>query len=75
MFAATCPTSCLSQPRTVIVQGGAYGEHQIERVSLQGGQKAVGGRLFKVQLAPGAGAKLTLNFKRHANQPTLALPW
>jgi len=28
-----------------------------------------------VRLAPGAGAKLTVWYKRHVNQPTLELPW
>lgn len=63
------------QPRRLYVQGGAYGEHEIVSVSGPGGAKPVGGRLLEVKLGPGAGAKLTLKFKRHANQPTLALPW
>jgi hypothetical protein len=63
------------QPRKVIVQGGAYGEHQIVSANVAGQNQQVGGRLLQVRLAPGAGAKLTLKFKRHANQPTLALPW
>jgi hypothetical protein len=62
-------------PRTVIVQGGAYGEHDIVAASSGGSQTTVGGSHLCVYLAPGAGSKLTLKFKRHANQPTLALPW
>jgi hypothetical protein len=62
-------------PRTVIVQGGAYGEHDIVAASSGGSQTTVGGSHLCVHLAPGAGSKLTLKFKRHANQPTLALPW
>jgi hypothetical protein len=63
------------QPRKLIVQGGAYGEHQIVSASLAGQDQEAGGRLLRVHLAPGAGAKLTLKVKRHVNQPTLALPW
>jgi hypothetical protein len=62
------------EPRTVIVQGGAYGEHEIQHATSQDGAKAVSGRL-SVRLAPGAGGRITLKMKRHANQPTLTLPW
>src|SRR5207253_9140449 len=62
-------------PRTVIVQGGAYGEHQLVAVSGGNGQTSVGSAHFAVQLAPGAGGKLTIRLKRHVNQPTLSLPW
>jgi len=61
--------------RTVVVQGGAYGEHEMVAVSSADGQKPVGSTHFAVQLAPGAGSKLTIRFRRHTNQPTLSLPW
>jgi hypothetical protein len=35
----------------------------------------INARDFTVQLAPGAGAKLTLAMKRYANQPTAKFPW
>lgn len=62
-------------PRTLIVQGGGYGEHTITAVSAGKGETKIGGQRLAVKLAPGAGAKLTLKFQRHANPPTLALPW
>jgi hypothetical protein len=41
-----------------------------------GGRKAkVDGTHFKVRLAAGAGARLTLRMRRYANQPQLAFPW
>jgi len=61
--------------RTVTVQGGAYGEHQILTVSDGQQRRAVGARAFTVRLAPGCGATLTLAMKRHVNQPTLDFPW
>jgi hypothetical protein len=63
------------EPRRLILQGGAYGEHEIVSAAASGKSQMVGGRLFAIELAPGAGAKLTLKIKRHVNQPTLALPW
>jgi len=55
-------------PRSLLVQGGAYGEHQITSPEATGNHLAI-------RLAPGAGRSLTIKWKRYANQPTLALPW
>jgi len=57
------------------VQGGAYGEHQIVSAKLNDKLVSLGGSPMSVQLGPGCGATLTLKMKRHANQPTLSLPW
>jgi hypothetical protein len=60
----------------VTIQGGAYAEHWIESVAIGGGPAgAVGASAFTLRLAPGAGARLTLKMKRHANAPTLRFPW
>ena len=64
-----------TETRTVVVQGGAYGEHRIESVEQGGVTTRVGATNFTVRLAPGAGAKLTLAMKRFANAPTVAFPW
>jgi hypothetical protein len=61
--------------REVVVQGGAYGEHQIAGATIAGRTVAVDAPHVRVRLAPGAGAKLTLATRRYANVPTLALPW
>jgi hypothetical protein len=63
------------QPRSIIVQGGAYGEHRIDSISLDGVTQAVGGRHATLHLAVGAGARLTLAMTRYANRPSLAFPW
>jgi hypothetical protein len=61
--------------RTLVVQGGGYAEHRIESIDVDGRTTKVGGRDFTVQLAPGAGAKLTLTMRRYANAPTVKFPW
>ena len=61
--------------RTVLVQGGGYGEHRIEMVEQGGGATRVGAATFSVRLAPGAGAKLALTMTRYANAPTVVFPW
>ena len=61
--------------RSVIVQGGAYGEHQIVSVSDGKTTMPVNGTSFPVRLAPGCGARLTIRMQRFANDPTLSFPW
>jgi hypothetical protein len=63
-----------TQPRTVVVQGGAYAEHQIESVEWNGKPVPVGGPSFSVTLEPGAGSKLTLKMKRYSATPTVRFP-
>ena len=65
-----------TQARTVIVQGGAYGEHQLISVTI--GDKTtipVDAPLLTVRLGPGAGQTLALAMKRYANAPTVKHPW
>ena len=64
-----------SDYRSMIVQGGAYGEHQIVSVSDGKTTQPVNAAWFPVRLAPGAGARLTIKMKRFANAPTWDLPW
>jgi hypothetical protein len=63
------------EPRTVIVQSGAYGEHQCEWVKTGEKEYSIGRRSFKVVLAAGSGAELMIKAKRYANKPTLSFPW
>lgn len=64
-----------AEARTVIVQSGAYAEHQIESAVVNGRTIAVNGPVFTVRLAAGSGGKVELKVRRHVNQATLALPW
>ncbi len=64
-----------SDSRDVIIQGGAYGEHLFERVSIEGRTVDPHGSSFRVRLEPGAGARLSMTMKRYAGKPTLAQPW
>jgi hypothetical protein len=63
-----------SAPRTVIVQGGAYGEHRIESAEVQGKILPVNSRSFTVQLAGGSGARIVLKMRRYSEQPTGLFP-
>ena len=61
--------------RTLVMPSGAYGEHRIASIAWNGRSQRVGGSHVTVQIAPGAGAKLTLAMRRHANKPTVGFPW
>jgi hypothetical protein len=60
--------------RELAVQGGAYGEHRIESVELNGQRVTVNSPNFAVKIAPGAGATLTLQMKRYSEKPTENFP-
>jgi hypothetical protein len=64
-----------STPRTLIVQGGAYAEHQIESIDWNGKAVPVGKPNVSVTVNPGAGGKLTLKMKRYASDPTVKFPF
>lgn len=61
--------------RRLIVQAGAYAEHQIGRVQAGEETRAVDGDSFAVEIGPGCGARLQIETQRYANQPTFAFPW
>ena len=61
--------------RTLVVQGGAYAEHQIESAEWNGRTLRVVALNFTVKLNPGAGGKLTLKTRRYVNRPTVRFPW
>ena len=64
-----------SQARTVIVQGGGYGEHQLVSVTYGGRSATIESPLLTVRLEPGCGATLVLAMRRYASAPTVRHPW
>jgi hypothetical protein len=63
------------EPRTVVVQAGAYGEHRFQEAVVAGKTTTIGGPLATVRLESGCGARIQFRMSRYRNQPTLALPW
>jgi hypothetical protein len=61
--------------RTLVVQGGAFAEHQIQSVEWNGKTVPVNAPTFTVKLPAGSGGALTLNMRRYANPPTELFPW
>jgi hypothetical protein len=64
-----------TEPRRLVIQGGAYAEHQIESVSGGGISTPIRAAHFTVQLDPGCGETLVLTMRRYANAPTARHPW
>ena len=64
-----------TSPRTLVVQTGAYGEHQCLQVTHNGKTTEVNSHYLVVHLAPGSGGYLELKVKRFANPPKARLPW
>ena len=63
-----------TQQRELIVQAGAYAEHQFKRVRAGDSTTLVDAPRFTVRLAPGAGQRLTIETHRYVNKPTMLHP-
>ncbi|MFN0195200.1 MAG: hypothetical protein ACKVT0_00515 [Planctomycetaceae bacterium] len=63
------------ESRTVIIQGGGYGEHQIVSATAGDQKTPVGSPYLTVHLAPGSGGQIQLEVQRYQNQPSLRMPW
>jgi hypothetical protein len=61
--------------RRVIIQAGAYGEHQFTTATAGDAALTVKGPHLEVVLDPGAGSQIKLGTKRYAHPPTLSWPW
>ena len=61
--------------RDLIVQSGAYAEHQIIAAEVDGNTYDLDASWMSVRLGPGCGACLTLKTERYVNPPTFAFPW
>ena len=64
-----------TEPRSVVIQGGGYGEHEIESAQIGDSVLEVNGSWCTVALKPGCGGRVTLKMKRYANAPTMLFPW
>jgi hypothetical protein len=63
------------QARDVVVQSGAYAEHQITSLEAAGKKLPLDGSHFTVRLEPGAADTLTITMQRYKNPPTAVFPW
>ena len=62
--------------RRVLLQGGAYGEHRLETLAIDGGPSvALHGPVATIDLPPLAVVHARLGMRRYARRPSTALPW
>ncbi|MDR1600215.1 MAG: hypothetical protein LBS11_10175 [Oscillospiraceae bacterium] len=65
-----------AESRRMYVQGGAFGEHLIQRVSVDGGaDQECGGRWFLLELPPSSRADLRVTLKRYGGQAAYQWPF
>ncbi len=67
----TSPT----ETRSVIVQSGAFGEHQFTNMRSGNDVVPVNGKYFTVQLPPSTSIRIDAGLKRFVNDPSYAFPW
>lgn len=60
--------------RELIIQAGAFGEHQFVTVDSGSGKQPVGSNFLTVTLSPGASGTINFETKRFANRPTYNWP-
>lgn len=68
------------EPRTVVVQAGAFGEHSFVSADVVGGEGAsatvpVNGRWFAAQIGPGCMIELRVGLRRFVNRPSYEGPF
>lgn len=68
-----------TEQREVLLQAGGYGEHNFTSARVTSDKanvkSAIAGRIVRVRLAPGCGARIEFEMRRYANVPRLAHPW
>jgi hypothetical protein len=68
-----------NQTRRVVVQAGAFGEHQFTRARYRDGESqrevAVEGKYVSVELPPLTAIRLGLGMRRFVNDPSYGFPW
>lgn len=73
------------QERRLILQAGAFGEHQFTELTLEGREpndstnthihNSINGKYLKVVLPPASSVRLNLGMQRFVNDPSYAFPW
>ena len=64
-----------TQSRKVILQSGAYGEHNFKTVIINNQSLSLNKNKLFVEIEKGSGSKIILKMDLYKNNPTLALPW
>ncbi|MFM8581562.1 MAG: hypothetical protein ACKOFW_08665, partial [Planctomycetaceae bacterium] len=72
----TLVNTLATQPRELLLQGGAYGEHRLTSVALDDNPaRPLADPFLRVRLEPGCGATLKFQINRFDRPATLHAPW
>ena len=63
------------ETRNLIVQAGAFAEHEFVELTHEEQTVQVESKYFAVQLPPGTSIRLDVGMRRFAHRPTYAFPW
>jgi hypothetical protein len=63
------------ETRNLIVQAGAFGEHQFTEVKYGENVVPVDAKYFAVQIPPSASVRVEADMRRFVNDPSYAFPW
>lgn len=63
------------ESRTVVVQGGAYGEHRFDTAVMGSARTSVDRAYVTVHIEAGCGERIVFSQNRYAEQPTFIFPW
>ena len=64
-----------NEARNLIVQAGAFGEHQFTTIQQGDTTTNVNGQYFEVRLPPSTTVRVQAGLNRFANDPSYAFPW
>jgi len=64
-----------NQTRNLIVQAGAFGEHEFTTVKTDSKTQAVNSKYFEVTLPPSSSIHIDAGLNRYVNSPSYAFPW
>jgi len=63
------------ETRNLIVQAGAFGEHQFTQLRCDQQTIPLDGKYFAVELPPSTAIRVDAGLRRYANKPSYAFPW
>jgi hypothetical protein len=64
-----------TESRDMVVQAGAFGEHQFAQVRCVNRSVTVDGKWFQINLRPGCIGRIDVEMKRYANPPAYGFLW
>ncbi len=75
MTALTIVNTGMVFDRDIVIQGGGYGEHQINSITVNGESKKVDQSYLRLKVPAHSSITIQMQMSRYKNSPTLLFPW